>query len=135
MIIGNPNPKFTSSLSLSLSHRCGLDLSMMMYAVYGNDIFSYRKLGSVALQSGRWTAENPNNERPSLRYNRQYHASSWSVEDGSFLRISNITLGYTLPVDKLKWIKHLRTYVSASNPFHIFQSERIRPRSGGERYR
>ena len=130
MIIGNPNPKFTSSLSLSLSHRCGLDLSMMMYAVYGNDIFSYRKLGSVALQSGRWTAENPNNERPSLRYNRQYHASSWSVEDGSFLRISNITLGYTLPVDKLKWIKHLRTYVSASNPFTFSKVSEYDPEVG-----
>ena len=43
--------------------------------------FSYRKLESPALKAGRWTAENPNNERPSLRYNRQYHASSWSVED------------------------------------------------------
>ena len=130
MIIGNPNPKFTSSLSLSLSHRCGLDLSVMMYAVYGNDIFSYRKLESPALKSGRWTAENPNNERPSLRYNRQYHASSWSVEDGSFLRISNITLGYTLPADKLKWIKHLRTYVSASNPFTFSKVSEYDPEVG-----
>ena len=130
VIIGNPNPKFTSSLSLSLSHRCGLDLSVMMYAVYGNDIFSYRKLESPALKAGRWTAENPNNERPSLRYNRQYHASSWSVEDGSFLRISNITLGYTLPAGKLNWIKNLRVYVSASNPFTFSKVSEYDPEVG-----
>ena len=130
VIIGNPNPKFTSSLSLSLSHRCGLDLSVMMYAVYGNDIFSYRKLESPALKAGRWTAENPNNERPSLRYNRQYHASSWSVEDGSFLRISNITLGYTLPAGKLNWIRNLRVYVSASNPFTFSKVSEYDPEVG-----
>ena len=115
-IIGDPNPDFTASLNLSLSHRIGLDLSVMMYAVYGNDIFSYRKLSSPKLQEGRWTAENPNNERPSLRYDRQYHASSWSVEDGSYLRISNITLGYTIPSGLVRAINHARVYVSVNNP-------------------
>lgn len=130
MIIGNPNPKFTSSLNLVLSHRIGLDLSVMMYAVYGNDIFSYRKLESPALKSGRWTPEHPTNERPSLRYNRQYHASSWSVEDGSFLRISNITLGYTLPAKKIRGIEHLRLFVSASNPFTFSKVSEYDPEVG-----
>lgn len=130
VIIGDPNPKFTSSLNLSLSHRIGLDLSVMMYAVYGNDIFSYRKLSSPALMSGRWTPERPTNERPSLRYNRQYHASSWSVEDGSFLRISNIMLGYTLPENKIRGIKHLRVFVSASNPFTFSKVSEYDPEVG-----
>ena len=130
VIIGDPNPKFTSSLNLSLSHRIGLDLSVMMYAVYGNDIFSYRKLTSPALMSGRWTPERPTNERPSLRYNRQYHASSWSVEDGSFLRISNIMLGYTLPENKIRGIKHLRVFVSASNPFTFSKVSEYDPEVG-----
>lgn len=129
-IIGDPNPDFTASLNLSLSHRCGLDLSVMMYSVYGNDIFSTRKLDAPALRAGRWTPEHPNNERPSLRYNRQYHASSWSVEDGSFLRISNITLGYTLPADKIKGVKHMRLYVSASNPFTFSKVSEYDPEVG-----
>ncbi len=102
----------------------------MMYGVYGNDIFSARKLDAPALRAGRWTPEHPNNERPSLRYNRQYHASSWSVEDGSFLRISNITLGYTLPPEKVRGIKHMRLYVSASNPFTFSKVSEYDPEVG-----
>ena len=82
------------------------------------------------LRAGRWTPEHPNNERPSLRYNRQYHASSWSVEDGSFLRISNITLGYTLPPEKVRGIKHMRLYVSVSNPFTFSKVSEYDPEVG-----
>lgn len=129
-IIGDPNPKFTSSLNLSVSHRIGLDLSVMLYAVYGNDIFSFRKLESPALRADRWTPENPTNYRPSLRYDRQYHASSWSIEDGSYLRISNITLGYTLPSNSAKWLQHLRLFVSANNPFTFSKVTEYDPEVG-----
>jgi len=95
-IIGDPNPDFTSSFNVELRHQSGLDFSIMAYAVYGNDIYAPHKLDRVSLQQDRWTPENPTNERPSLRADRQYFASSWFVEDGSFLRIQNITLGYTL---------------------------------------
>ncbi|WP_289016193.1 TonB-dependent receptor [uncultured Culturomica sp.] len=115
-IIGDPNPKFTSSLNIQLTHKSGLDLSVMFYGVYGNDIFSPRKLDAPSLRAGRWTPETPNNNRPSLRADRSYFASSWFVEDGSFLRIQNITLGYTLPEHYLKCIKNLRVYLNVSNP-------------------
>jgi len=114
MIIGDPNPDFTSSLNLQLRHQTGFDFSVLLYAVYGNDIFSTRKLERASLQQYRWTGENPSNERPSLRADRQYFASSWFVEDGSFLRIQNITLGYTLP--SVKFLQSGRVYVVASNP-------------------
>ena len=129
-IIGDPNPDFTASLNLSVSHSTGLDLSVLLYAVYGNDIFSFRKLSAPGLMAGRWTAEAPNNERPSLRYDRQYHASSWSVEDGSYLRVSNITLGYTLPENTIRGIKHLRIYASASNPFTFSKVSEYDPEVG-----
>lgn len=129
-IIGDPNPDFTASLNLSVSHRTGLDLSVLLYAVYGNDIFSFRKLSAPGLMAGRWTAESPNNDRPSLRYDRQYHASSWSVEDGSYLRVSNITLGYTLPENTIRGIKHLRIYASANNPFTFSKVSEYDPEVG-----
>lgn len=44
-IIGDPNPKFTSSLNIQLTHKSGLDLSVMFYGVYGNDIFSPEEIG------------------------------------------------------------------------------------------
>lgn len=130
MILGDPNPDFTASLNLELKHKSGFDFSMMMYAVYGNDIFSFRKLSSPALQEGRWTRLQPTHERPSLRYNRQYHASSWSIEDGSYLRLSNITLGYSLPPQTVKGIKGLRIYVSASNPFTYSKVSEYDPEVG-----
>lgn len=130
MILGDPNPDFTASLNLELKHKSGFDFSMMMYAVYGNDIFSFRKLSSPALQEGRWTRLRPTHERPSLRYNRQYHASSWSIEDGSYLRLSNITLGYSLPPQTVKGIKGLRIYVSASNPFTYSKVSEYDPEVG-----
>ena len=92
-IIGDPNPDFTGSLNLNLSHKSGLSLSMMFYGVYGNDIFSLRKLTTPRLVEGRWTPTNPNNDRPSLRSGRQYKISDWFVEDGSLLRLQNVTLG------------------------------------------
>lgn len=130
VMIGDPNPDFTSSLNLQLSHRIGLDLSVLLYGVYGNDIFAFRKLDAPELRAGRWTPENPNNYRPSLRVNREYHASSWSVEDGSFLRVSNITLGYTLPRGVVSHIKHLRVYVSASNPVTFSKVSEYDPEVG-----
>jgi len=130
MILGDPNPDFTASLNLELKHKSGFDMSMMMYAVYGNDIFSLRKLSSPALQEGRWTRENPTHARPSLRYNRQYHASSWSIEDGSYIRLSNVTVGYSLPPQTVKWVKGLRVYVSASNPFVISKVSEYDPEVG-----
>lgn len=49
---------------------------------------------------------------------------------GSFLRISNITLGYTLPAGKLNWIRNLRVYVSASNPFTFSKVSEYDPEVG-----
>lgn len=114
VIIGDPNPDFTSSLNFQFRHQCGLDLSMMFYLVYGNDIFSNRKLNRPSLQKDRWTDENPNNSRPSLRADRQYFASSWFVEDGTFLRLQNIALGYTFP--KIRFLQSGRIYLNVSNP-------------------
>ena len=133
-IIGDPNPKFTGSLAINFSHRIGIDFSVLLYGVYGNDIFSPRKLGDMLIDGNFWTWENPNRYYPKLRYNRSYWASSWSVEDGSYLRISNITLGYTLPQGTCKWLKNLRVYVSASNPYTFFKCSEYDPEVGESGY-
>ncbi|MCQ2184204.1 MAG: SusC/RagA family protein, partial [Bacteroidales bacterium] len=133
-IIGDPNPKFTGSLAINFSHRIGIDFSVLLYGVYGNDIFSQRRLGNMLIDGNFWTWENPNRYYPKLRYNRSYWASSWSVEDGSYLRISNITLGYTLPQGTCKWLKNLRVYVSASNPYTFFKNSEYDPEVGENGY-
>lgn len=116
-IIGDPNPDFTAGLNLQLTHKSGLDLSVQLYSVYGNDIFSVRKLYGVSYVENRWTGENPNNNRPSLRADRQYFTSSWFVEDGSFLRVQNITLGYIFPKTWIRKLNRVRVYANLNNPF------------------
>lgn len=129
-IIGNPNPKFTASLNLELRHKLGFDLSVLLYTAYGQDIFSTRKLESAKLQEQRWTPENPTNDRPSLRADRNYYVSSWFVEDGSFLRVQNISLGYTLPPKYAKKFASFRPYINISNPFTFSKVSEYDPEVG-----
>lgn len=129
-IIGDPNPKLTGSLSLSFTHRIGIDFSMLLYGVYGNDIFSSSKLAYMEYNNEFWTEESPSRYYPKLRYNRSYQASSWSVEDGSYLRISNLTLGYTLPKGNIKWLDNLRIYLSCNNPWTLNRTHEYDPEVG-----
>lgn len=129
-IIGNPNPKFTASMNFELRHKTGFDFSVLLYTAYGQDIFSTRKLNTISLQDQRWTPENPNNNRPSLRVNRSYYASSWFIEDGSFLRVQNITLGYTLPQKHSRFITSFRPYFTVSNPFTFSKTSEYDPETG-----
>ncbi|MCQ2142548.1 MAG: TonB-dependent receptor [Bacteroidales bacterium] len=129
-IIGDPNPKFTGSLSINFTHKIGIDFSMLLYGVYGNDIFSYKKLDNMAYDNHYWTEGNRSEYYPKLRYNRSYWASNWSVEDGSYLRISNITLGYTLPKGNVNFLQNLRVYLSVNNPYTFFRCDEYDPEVG-----
>jgi TonB-linked SusC/RagA family outer membrane protein len=129
-IIGDPNPDFTASLNLQLTHTSGFDFAVLLYGMYGNDIFATRKLDRASLQVERWTGENPTNDRPSLRADRQYFASSWFIEDGSFLRIQHVTLGYRLPVKTLKFLNHGRIYLNVSNPVTWSKTSEFDPEVG-----
>ncbi|MEP6682331.1 MAG: TonB-dependent receptor [Parafilimonas sp.] len=126
--IGNPNPKFTYGLSNSFSYK-GFDLSIFLQGVYGNDIFNYSRRetesefsvyqNQLSTVMNRYTSQNTNGSLP--RYN-QYSQnnliiSDRYIEDGSYLRIQNLALGYNFPV---KWINHLkmtscRIYISGQN--------------------
>lgn len=114
-IIGDPNPDFSSSFNLSVTHRLGFDFGIQFYGVFGGDVISTTKYTSAALQSERWTYDNPTNLRPSLRSSRGDVAfSDWFVEDGSFIRLQNITLGYSFT--NFSIAKSGRVYVSLNNP-------------------
>lgn len=126
--IGNPNPKFTLGWTNNFSYK-GFDLSVFLYASYGGDIFNYSRLQTEGMRSqynnqlktveDRYTPENTNTNVP--RYN-QWHdnnirISDRFIEDGSYLRIQNVTVGYTLPSDLISKIKvsSFRVFVSAQN--------------------
>ena len=125
VITGNPNPKFIYGFSSNLSYN-NFDLGVFLSGTYGNDIYNVSRasfenpLGQRNLLAGvadHWTVDNPNNEYASPLPGGRLPISNRFVEDGSYLRCKNITLGYRLP--KIKGINNARIYVSANNLFTV----------------
>ncbi|HJW28662.1 MAG TPA: SusC/RagA family TonB-linked outer membrane protein, partial [Saprospiraceae bacterium] len=115
--LGNPFPDFTYGLNLSLSYK-KFDLSLFAQGVQGNDVyflygnFAYetqlRGFNSYADILNRWTPTNTNTNIPRVSVddrNRNRRVSTRFLEDGSFLKMRNITLGYDLTsvIKKAKW--------------------------------
>jgi len=141
--IGNPNPKFTYGITNNFSYK-GIDLSIFLTGVYGNDIYNYSSMETEALFSvyqnqlstvlNRYTASTPNGKLP--RYN-QYNLNNLKisdrfVENGSYLRIQNISLGYNLPthlISKAK-ISSLRVYISGQNIYTFTKYKGYDPELG-----
>jgi TonB-linked SusC/RagA family outer membrane protein len=124
-IISNSNPQFFGGLTNNFTYR-NFDLSIFLHWMYGNDILYVGRYRYEAFQANnltyeywnnRWTETNPSNQYPSLRGKGKYETSTYLVEDGSFLRLKNITIGYNLPEPALKKLKlkGLRFYVTGDN--------------------
>jgi TonB-dependent starch-binding outer membrane protein SusC len=125
---GNPFPNFTYGANISLTWK-NFDLSLMAQGIQGNDVyflngnFAYetqtRGFNSYAKILERWTPTNTNTTIPKVSLddrNGNRRASTRWIEDGSYFRIRNITLGYNLKnVIKWKGIDALRIYVTAQN--------------------
>ena len=134
--IGNPHPDLTGGVNLSVGWK-GFDLSTYLYFSVGNDIFAmykyYTHYGSLQSayskdrRDNSWSPENPNGIYPmwatatgesTIAANE---SNSSYIEDGSFLRMQTLTLGYTLPkawMNKIKFDK-IRIYGQISNVFTL----------------
>lgn len=93
-IIGDPTPDFMASLNLSMTYK-KFDASIFFNGVFGNDVLNSQAFNQPNNQPFRWTPDNPTNNYPSLRDGRQVKFSDWWLEDGSFVRIQNLNLGYS----------------------------------------
>ncbi len=121
--LGSPIPDFTMGLSINFNYK-NLDFSSMIYTALGQEIIrNFERNQPYANQLDyvveRWTGPGSTNEHPRLTTEptRNTVFSSYYVEDGSFLRLRNVQIGYSLPT---KWIKHIkmercRIYVAANN--------------------
>ncbi|GJM62458.1 TonB-dependent receptor [Persicobacter diffluens] len=112
-VIGDPNPDFIYSINSRMSYK-NWDFSFLLNGVQGNDVFNTTKFDGAA-QYYRWTPDNRTDDYPSLYDGRGYMASDWWIEDGSFLRVQNITLGYRLNTQNINWLQSCRFYMSADN--------------------
>ena len=129
-IIGNPNPDFVYGGYLNMNYK-RLSLSVQINGVYGNEIVNGNliQLGTAEGRTANVLSEAYNNAwRPDAQSNSYprvgYLGESGSpaitdriIEDGSFLRISNITLGYDIPVEKTNVFSSANVYVSGMNLF------------------
>lgn len=127
-IIGNGYPDWFGGFSTSF-YIYGVDVSAVFQYSYGNDVFNVTRYQStksnkksrnmLAEVADRWTPTNASNTVPSLKGYIEDDIYSRFIEDGSYLRLKNLTVGYTLPsryAHKLKMSK-IRAYVSGSNLF------------------
>jgi len=108
-IIGNPHPDFTYGANFNVAYK-GVDLSLFISGSAGNDVYNYEKIftdfptffngNRSARLVDSFSATNTNGKYPALSQtitNSETQPNSYFVEDGSFLRLKNVQLGYTLP--------------------------------------
>lgn len=145
-IIGDANPVATGGFGIN-ARAYGFDLSANFNFSIGNDVYNankieytmtgkyqYRNMTTEMADGNRWTNLNPDgticNDPEQLAamnanttmwspMTQRMVFSDWAVEDGSFLRLNTLTLGYTLPESLMNkvHIKNLRFYVTAYNVF------------------
>lgn len=128
--IGNPFPWLTYGLNIGADCK-GIDLQLFFQGVAGNKIFNQMRVrtegdGTQSQLSSKmldvWTSANVEGTIPNPRGNsNNFAASSRFVESGTYLRLKNIQLGYTLPKSINSWIgvSKLRVYLQTSNLFTI----------------
>ena len=161
---GNPNPKFTAGLNISLSYK-QFDFATFFYASVGNDILNNvrgstdfpQQFGNamskrVALHSATLVNDageltnildpqahvlDPNSTVPILERQANFSnatvLNSYTLENGSFLKNKSLTLGYTIPGEKLQrlHIDRFRLYVQAINLFTVTKYTGLDPEIGG----
>lgn len=126
--IGNPTPSWSFALTNNLRYR-NFDLQVFFQGVAGNEIFNANRItleGMYTVRNQttkvleRWTGEGTGTSVPRAIYsdpNKNTRASDRFVEDGSYLRLKNLTLGYTLPASLFPKanLGNPRLYLSAQN--------------------
>ena len=122
--IGDPFPDFTLGWNFSLTVS-DFDLSVFTYASVGNDIFRGYERGlnytnKFASVLNRWTGAGTSTTEPRYSFidaNNNNRASDRYVEDGSFVKIKNIQLGYNFPLGEASPFSSMRIYALAKNAF------------------
>lgn len=140
--IGSPLPDFTGGLNLN-AEIYGFDFNMFLYAALGQEIYSATRRYDMNYANytadwlDRWTGPGTSNYYPRVTFtdNNLNHktVSDFYIQDGSFVRLRNITLGYTLPQNITKAIKlnKLRFYLSAENLYTFTKYTGYDPEIGG----
>jgi TonB-linked SusC/RagA family outer membrane protein len=121
--IGNPNPDFTYGMTNTFSYK-GVNLSILLQGSYGNDVYNVSRMETEGMYDGknqstrvlnRWKIPGQITNVPKARFDMKN--SSYFVENGSYLRVKDISLSYNVTNQMLKklGITRLQPYLSCSN--------------------
>ena len=141
--IGNPNPDFIFALNNRLEYK-GFDLNIFVQGVYGNDIYNANRISNEGMavaynQSketlNRWMGAGTSNTMPRAVFNdpnKNVRPSDRFIEDGSYLRIKNVTLGYNFPkqITERLSMSSARLYISGANLFTFTKYKGFDPEVG-----
>ncbi len=139
--IGTPHPDFFYGLNLDMAYK-GFDMKLFFQGQQGNDIFNAFKYYNHATNktyalsndySNHWTPENKSNEMFGLNsatVDKNLRASDYYIEDGSYLRLKNMQVGYTF-TQPTKWLSNVRLYFSGQNLFTLTKYSGLDPEVGG----
>lgn len=141
--IGSPYPDLTYGLNIGLNYK-DFDLSMFWQGVYGNDLFNFmifetmnpgKTTNKFTKILDSWKGEGTSNSVPRLTTkdkNDNFRVSDRYIEDGSYLRLRNVQLGYSLPnivTQKLR-VEKVRVYIAAQNLFTFTNYSGLDPEIG-----
>lgn len=145
--IGNPNPKFTYGVNLAFTYK-NFDLTAFLYGSQGNDIFnwntwwvdfwpSFQGQKSKNALYNSWTPQRTNATTPKAsnksNFSTNNEINDYYIEDGSFLRLKNLQIGYTIPESVTSKINigSIRVYLQGVNLFTITKYSGLDPELGG----
>ena len=128
VILGNPDPKWSGGITNRLSYK-SFDFSAFIYAAQGmtslsgigsassSGLLSFRNERSNLLNVEYWMPDRPSNKYPRPRTEAQVYQNALAYMNTSYVRLRNVTLGYTLPPDLLSRFgaRNMRVYVSGQN--------------------
>jgi TonB-linked SusC/RagA family outer membrane protein len=141
-MIGNPTPKFTYGFTASANYK-GIDVSIDLQGVHGNQVWrnwgnegaGYNVYNFRIARLGRWTGEGTSDWEPQENTTAAINSenSTYMIEDGSYFRIRNIQIGYTLSAGILAkaHIKSLRFFISGQNMKTWKHTSGFTPEAGG----
>lgn len=138
-VIGNAMPKFTYAWNTSVTFK-DFDLNIIFNGVQGNKVWNFTRYLYSGMMSDciiptnrevldRWSPTNENSDYPNFSSSNvvEKQSSRW-LEDGSYLRLSNLTLGYTFSkLKKNTFVKEAKVYVSGQNLFTITKYKGYNP--------
>lgn len=129
VILGNPNPDFTYALTTALEYK-NWTLSMAFTGVSGNDIINANLINETDVKNGNynirkdaffqaWTSDNKSNTYPRLGYQPKGVLSDRFIENGSYLKLSQLSLSYNFKLKKSAFLRSLTLNATANNLFTL----------------